>query len=60
MKTIYAGLDVDARAALFRIRDGEPVPIKNEEWCAILDELGARMGELVTVHLERDPDTLFD
>jgi hypothetical protein len=33
------------------------VPIKNEEWCAILDELGARMGELVTVHLERDPET---
>jgi len=53
---IYAGLDINAQATLFRVKDDKPVAIKHAEWCEMLDAMSAAPGELVRAYLHREDE----
>lgn len=58
MASIYAGADLDGQIKLFRIVDGQPVPLTVADWVPVLDGVGAEMGEMLVVALEREASPL--
>jgi hypothetical protein len=54
LENIWAGCDIDEHIKLCRIVNGQSVPIRHQDWLAVLDALGAEPGEMLQVTLARE------